>query len=81
MWIQEVKNNLKYIILGAIIIIISFYYFFSCGQECQLKKIEAYNACTRKAENNDLYLNGKFKSTTEKVYNEYIKTCMKTKGF
>ena len=31
--------------------------------------------------NNDLYLSGKFKSTTEKVYNEYIKTCMKTKGF
>jgi len=74
------KENKKLVIIGFLIVIGIYYFFFYCGQECKKDKINLISRCHEKAMENGISLNKEYEPTTEKIYNDFINLCIKLEG-
>jgi len=75
------KENKKLVIIGFLIVIGIYYFFFYCGWECKNDKINLIRRCHEKAMENGISLNKESpRHTTEKIYHDFINLCLELKG-
>ena len=75
------KENKKLVIIGFLIVIGVYYFFFYCGQECKKDKINLIRECHEQALENGISLSKESpRHTTEKIYNDFINLCIKLEG-